>query len=196
MCSTGALPVGSHAIGASYAGDSGNVASSAAALTQVVNTVSLMNVALAANGGVASASSTLAANYPVAAVNDGDVIGKGWGDGGGWADATPGIFPDWIEIDFNGTKTISSVVVYSLQDDYGIAGAPSDTTRANAYGISDFDVQAWNGSAWVTLASINDNALAKRTVNFANYSTDRIRVNVIAAFGIYSRVVEVEAWGN
>ena len=24
----------------------------------------------------------------------------------------------------------------------------------------------------------------------------RIRVNVIAAFGIYSRVVEVEAWGN
>src|SRR5207244_4830788 len=35
-CSTGALPAGSHTIGASYAGDTGNVASNAAPRTQFV----------------------------------------------------------------------------------------------------------------------------------------------------------------
>ena len=54
-----------------------------------------------------------------------------------------------------------------------------------------------------TVEGLNDaldlshgDALAKRTVNFANYSTDRIRINITAAFGIYSRLVEVQAWGN
>jgi hypothetical protein len=48
----------------------------------------------------------------------------------------------------------------------------------------------------VTLASVNDNGLAKRTVNFSPYATDRIRINVNAAFGEFSRIVEIQAWGN
>ena len=45
------------------------------------------NLALPSNGGVASASSTYSAKYPVAAVNNGDRKGLKWGAGGGWSDA-------------------------------------------------------------------------------------------------------------
>src|SRR5439155_22371122 len=41
-----------------------------------------VNVALAANGGVATASSIYNSNYPVAAVNNGDRKGLIWGAGG------------------------------------------------------------------------------------------------------------------
>ena len=195
-CTTGALTAGSHSIGATYSGDANNAASSAPVLNQVVIAISTANVALAANGGVASASSTPGENYPASAVNNGDLVGKNWGHGGGWADATSGSFPDWVQIDFNATKTISRVVVYSLQDDYGVAGVPTDTTRLTAYGVTDFTVRGWNGAAWVTLASVSDNALIKRTVSFSAFATDRIRINVTAAFGGFSRIVEIQAWGN
>ena len=37
--------------------------------------------------------------------------------------------------------------------------------------------------------------LVKRTVNFAPFTTDVIRIHVTAGSGGYSRIVEVEAWG-
>ena len=42
-----------------------------------------INVALQANGGVATASSTYSAYYPTAATNDGDRKGLNWGTSGG-----------------------------------------------------------------------------------------------------------------
>jgi hypothetical protein len=64
------------------------------------------------------------------------------------------------------------------------------------YGATAFDVQAWNGSSWVTVASVTGNNLVKRTVTFTAVSTDRIRVMVNAAAGRYSLLTEVEAWEN
>src|SRR6185437_13864883 len=46
------------------------------------------NVALAANGGTAVASSTYNANFPASGTNDGDRRGTNWGSGGGWNDGT------------------------------------------------------------------------------------------------------------
>jgi hypothetical protein len=57
-------------------------------------------------------------------------------------------------------------------------------------------VQGWNGSAWVNLGSVSGNNLVKRTVNFAAYTTDRIRIKVTASLAGYSRITEVEAWGH
>lgn len=77
------------------------------------------NVALASNGGVASASSTYTGpgvNFAPAAANDGDAAGTGWGSGGGWNDNTGGTWPDWLQVTFNGQKTIDRVVVTTLQD--------------------------------------------------------------------------------
>jgi hypothetical protein len=154
------------------------------------------NVALASVGAVASASSTYSSGYPVAAVNNDQRSGSNWGNGGGWNDATVNTRPDWLQINFNGTKTIDRVVVYTIQDNYTNPIEPTDTLTFNTYGITDFTVQGWDGSAWVTLATVSGNNLVKRTVSFAAYTTDRIRVNIISGLDGWSRITEIEAWGN
>ncbi|TMH47883.1 MAG: hypothetical protein E6H60_12795, partial [Betaproteobacteria bacterium] len=58
VCHVSSLSVGTHSIVANYSGDASNTASASSALSQVVNSSGgSVNVALAANGGVASASS-------------------------------------------------------------------------------------------------------------------------------------------
>jgi len=198
QCSTTTLSQGTHSIVANYSGDASNTASASSALSQVVNSSGgSVNVALAANGGVASASSTYVAPgyaFPVAAVNNGDRAGLNWGNGGGWNDATANAFPDWVQINFNATQTINQVIVYTLQDNYANPVDPPATLTFTQYGVTDFQVQGWNGAAWVTLGAVSGNNLVKRTVSFAAFSTDRIRVNITAALASYSRITEIEAW--
>ena len=110
------LAAATHSIVANYGGDANNTASASATLSQVVNGGggggSSIDVALAANGGMASASSTYVAtgySFPVSAVIDGDRAGLNWGQGGGWNDAHPNVWPDWVQINFSGQKTINQV---------------------------------------------------------------------------------------
>ncbi|TMH14244.1 MAG: hypothetical protein E6H68_11760 [Betaproteobacteria bacterium] len=195
-CTTSALAVGGHSIVGSYSGDAGNAASSSVVLSQVVNNASSSsNVALASAGAVASASSVYSGSYPVAAVNDNERAGINWANGGGgWASS--GGPPAWVQINFNGSKTIDRVVVYTLQDNLLNPIEPSDTLTFTQYGITDFTVQGWNGSAWVTLGSVSGNNLVKRTVSFSAFTTNQIRINVTGALYLNARIVEIEAWGN
>ncbi len=197
-CTTSTLTVGSHSIVATYSGDAANAASTSPALTQTVNAgAGSINVALASNGGVASASS----QYPLAGFAPSYTIdnirtGAGWSNGGGWIDNTYGTFPDWLQVTFSGSKTINRVIVYSLQDNYLNPIEPTDTTTFSLYGLTSFTVEGWNGASWVTLATVSGNTLVKRTVTFAATATDRIRINVTGAGDGWSRITEVEAWGN
>ena len=198
LCTISSLSVGSHAIVASYGGDAGNAGSTSNTLLQVIDTASGgINVAAATAGAVASASSVFSSQFPVAALNNNERKGAGWGSGGGWNDATANAFPDWVEIDFNGNKTIDRVIVYTLQDNYPNPIEPTDTLTFAQYGVTDFTVQGWNGSSlgrrWRT---VSGNNLVKRAVTFAPFTTTRIRVNVTSALMQYSRLVEVEAWGT
>ena len=195
-CVTNALTTGSHSIVASYAGDSANLASTSAAFTQTMNApVNGTNVALASNGGVATASSTHDGAFGADGVNDNRRSGSPWGNGGGWNDNTPWTFQDWVQISFNGRKTIDHVVVYTLQDNYQNPAEPTDTMTFSLYGITDFQVQAFDGANWVTLGSVSGNNRVKRIVSFAAYTTDRIRILVIGSKdALWSRITEVEAW--
>ena len=155
------------------------------------------NVALASVGAVASASSITSSGYSAAAVNDNQRSGAPWGNGGGWRDGTPDTYPDWVQINFGvgGTKTVDRVVVYTLQDNYTNPIEPTDTLTFSTWGVTDFTVQGWDGSAWINLATVSGNNLVKRTVNFAAYTTDRIRITITNALSGASRVTEIEAWG-
>jgi hypothetical protein len=57
-----------------------------------------MNVALAANGGVASAQSVLGAKYAPSGAINGDRRGLSWGAGADWNDGTLNAYPDWMVV--------------------------------------------------------------------------------------------------
>ena len=155
------------------------------------------NVALASLGATASASSDRAGGFSnVAAIIDGDRSGYLWGSGGGWEDATFNAFPDWVQVDFGATRTIDRVDLYSLRDNFGDQSDPGEEATFSRYGITDFEVQAWDGAAWQTLATVTGNNLVRRSVSFPRYSTERIRIQVTNALYLRSRIVEVEAWGR
>ncbi|HKW01637.1 MAG TPA: Ig-like domain-containing protein [Vicinamibacterales bacterium] len=155
------------------------------------------NVALAANGGVAIASSTYNANYPASGAINGDRRGVGWGAGGGWCDGTSNSWPDWYEVDFAGMKSIDEVDVFSMQDSYSAPVEPTQTMTFTYYGLKAFEVQYWNGSAWVAVpgGAVTNNNKVWRQVAFSPVTTSKIRVYITSALNTYSRAVEVEAWG-
>ena len=176
------------------AGDSAysNEASATTAATAAIN------FALPANGGVASASSVYASGYPIQALNNADRKGLGLNAGGVWADATYGVYPDWVQIDFNGVKSISEIDVITIQDNYQSPVEPTQAMGFSLYGITAFEVQYWNGSAWLTVpgGAVTGNNKVWRQFNFASISTDKIRVLVNNAATSYSHIVEVEAYGT
>ena len=162
--------------------------------------VTRINVALQSNGAVASASSSYGSDYPAAAVNDGDRKGLNWGSGGGWSDATANAYPDWVQVQFDGMQTIDEIDVFTLQDAYTSPAEPTESMTFGSYGITAFEVQYWDGSAWVTVpgGSVSGNNLVWRKFSFSEVSTDRIRVLITDVLGRprYSRVIEVEAYGS
>jgi hypothetical protein len=156
------------------------------------------NVAARVNGGVASASSTYSTGYPASAVNNGDRKGVNWGSGGGWRDATTGAFPDWLMVTFNGTKTITEIDVFTLQDNYKAPVDPTLVMTFSLYGITDFQVRYWTGITWdlVPGGTITGSTAVWRRLTFPAVTTNRIMVVVTGALAGSSRIVEVEAWGN
>ncbi len=199
-CSTSALTQGTHSIVASYGGDSGNAASASSALSQVVNASSggSIDVALATNGGVASASSTyVAAGFRSRSRPSSTAIAPASTGGTAVAGTTArfNVWPDWVQINFSSAQTIDKVIVYTLQDNYTNPVDPPDSLTFTLYGVTAFQVQGWNGSSWVNLgAAVTGNNLVKRAVNFSAFTTSQIRVNITAALDGYSRLTEVEAW--
>jgi hypothetical protein len=155
-----------------------------------------VNVALQSFGGYATASSTLNAGYLAYYVNQGNCAGRGWTLNGGWADGTVSQWPDWVQVSLDLAKTVSRVVVCTVQDDYANPVEPTDTTTFTKYGVTDFQVQGWDGSQWVTLATVSGNNLVKRTVSFAPFTTSMIRVNVTGALSYVSRVTDLQVWGR
>ena len=155
-----------------------------------------MNVALAANGGVASASSVHTLDFPASSANNGDRRGSNLGSGGVWIDATWELYPDWLEIDFNASYAVNRINVFTMQDALTAPAEPTETLTFSQYGITAFQVQYWTGTAWATVpgGSVTGNNNVWRSFTFSAITTNRIRVLVTgAAFG-FSSITEVEAF--
>jgi S-formylglutathione hydrolase FrmB len=157
-----------------------------------------VNFASAAAGATASASSVYSSrSYSPAGVIDGERAGANWEQGGGWNDATRGLWPDWLQVSFSGAKTINQIRVYTLQDNFGSPTEPTSDVAATLYGLLDFDVQYWDGARWATVpgGSVTGNDRAMRVFDFPELTTTKIRVVVGRAREHFSRITEVEAVG-
>jgi probable HAF family extracellular repeat protein len=167
-------------------------------------TPSPTNFALASKGGVATASSTTTQaelpgmDFSPAGVINGDRRGLNWEHGGGWRDATNNAFPDWVQVDFDGAKSISEVGVFSLQDGYANPAEPTEALTFAQYGVTDFDLLYWDGAQWsqVPGASVTGNNKVWRKLSFSPVTTTKLRVVVSNALAGRSRLVEFEAWGT
>jgi RHS repeat-associated protein len=160
---------------------------------QLLVTAEPGNVALASNGATVTGSSTL---LPYAAGNVIDGSRRAINNTV-WADGTFNNFPDWLEVNFNSSRTISEIDVITQQDDPQNPLEPTLSQTFSLYGITAFDVQYWNGSAWVTVpgGSVTGNNKVWRQFNFSPVTTNKIRLVVNGgADNSFSRVVEVEAW--
>jgi RHS repeat-associated protein len=156
------------------------------------------NVALAANGAVATASSAhTCCGFSTTGAINGNYRGP-WSNGEGWNDATPDSVPDWIQVDFAGSKTIDEIDVYSLHDNYTQENTPTETQTFSLYGLLAFDVQYWNGSGWVTIpgGSVTGNNKVWRKFIFSSITTSKIRVFINAVPDSWGRVVEIQAFGT
>jgi hypothetical protein len=154
-----------------------------------------VNVALAANGGVASASSVHGSGYPASGANNGDRKGLNIGAGGVWVDRTASAYPDWLQVDFAAAYAITRIDVFTVQDAYKTPAEPTPAMTFTTRGITAFDVQYWNGSAWVTVpgGSVTGNNKVWRTFTFPAVTTAKVRVLVNNAVTGYSYIAEVEA---
>ena len=132
------------------------------------------------------------------AVNNGDRKGLDWANGGIWNDNSRNVYPDFVQIDLAGTKTINEIDVFAVQDNYQNPTEPTLGLTFSQYGVTAFDVQYWNGSAWITVpgGSITANNKVWTKVTFTPVQTTKIRVLVHNGLQAYSRLVEVEAWGQ
>src|SRR5688572_342262 len=152
------------------------------------------NVALASNGALATASSSYAGFAATGAIN-GDRKGLfGW-QNGYWSTASAG-FPSWLEVQFNGNKTITEIDVVTLQDNYSAPIEPTENMTFSSYGLTSFEVQYWTGSAWAAIpgGTVSGNNKVWKKVSFAPITTTKIRVWATGAPDSYSRLAEVEAW--
>lgn len=159
------------------------------------------NVAAHENGGVATASTSLGADFPAASVIDGERNGAGWGHRGGWNDNTEGHFPDYVEVAFDTVKSIREIVVTTLQDGYLAASEVTDAMTFSKYGLVDFTVEYLTGTSWkpVDGGVVTGNDKVRVTVPISPRSLATGRIRVVArksADGIHSRIVEIEAWGR
>jgi RHS repeat-associated protein len=152
-----------------------------------------VNVASASNGAMVTASSAYSGFAASGAIN-GDRKGLFVWQDGYWATASTG--SHWLEVQFNGSKTISEIDVVTTQDNYNAPVEPTEAMTFSNYGLTAYQVQYWTGSAWANIsgASVTGNNKVWRKFTFAPLTTTKIRVSTSASPDGFSRLTEVEAW--
>ena len=159
-----------------------------------------LNVAEDREGATATASSTrgdLADMFTAENVIDG-VSQNQWDQccNAAWVDTTRNKYPDWVEVNFNGPWAIDWINVFTVQDDPENSPEPTLNETFTKDGITDFDVQYWNGRVWKNVpgGAVRGNRNVWRKFTFPTITTNKIRVVVRKALAGYSKIMEIEAF--
>jgi microsomal dipeptidase-like Zn-dependent dipeptidase len=116
-------------------------------------------------GATTTASSTYCQGtgehcYSAARINDGNNT-TALGGYHSWANAGYTPMPQWVELTWPAAVTFTRVELFST----------------SGYVLRDYDLEYFDGAAWVTLTSQNGNVAVHRTHSFAPVSGTRLRVS-------------------
>jgi hypothetical protein len=154
------------------------------------------NWALASKGATPTASTSYGGVFDPPRINDGDTTGASTLPAYYWWQASSNSHPQWIQVSLVAEKSISEVDLYFLQDSYLSPVTPDETTTFSLYATTAYNVEYWNGAAWVEILSVTGNNKVWRKHTFDAVSTTAIRVNITASVGSnYATCVELQAWG-
>lgn len=160
-----------------------------------------INYALTSQGSTATATTTYTSGgYNGAASNaiDDDRLFAGTN----WAsDTGGGIYhsfgaPATLEIDFGQSRTIDEVDVVTMRDSFTDKTPVTQSEMFTSYGIRDFSIDYWNGTAWNPLQAVSANNKVWRQFTFAPVTATKIRIVVTSAAATHTRIAELEAWGG
>jgi hypothetical protein len=100
-----------------------------------------------------------------------------------WADGSPGIFPDQLEIRLARPAPVGRVNVH---------------THAEArFALRDWDVALHTEAGWTTVASVRGHTAGGATSTFPAVRADAVRITALATNGYaYAIVTEVEVYGS
>lgn len=97
--------------------------------------------------------------YSTARINDGD-RSTALGGASSWANNANTALPQNVTLDLGQSKQVSKVYLYTSQ----------------GYVMSDYDVEYWNGSSWVSLVKITNNTNVYRSHSFSLINTSKIKI--------------------
>ncbi|GGH46526.1 hypothetical protein GCM10008014_09240 [Paenibacillus silvae] len=97
--------------------------------------------------------------YSTARINDGD-RSTALGGASSWANNANTALPQNVTLDLGQSKQVSKVDLYTSQ----------------GYVMSDYDVEYWNGSSWVSLVKITNNTNVYRSHSFSPINTSKIKI--------------------
>lgn len=157
----------------------------------------LTNYGAAVNGATASATSSYSGSfapaYAVDSIRVPALAGAGW-----WMSAVAAspTAPQYLTSTFNSVRTITRVNVFTLSDDYAVGAAPTLSTPATLYGLTDFDIEYFDGTTWrlVPGGQVRGNALAWVSRDFPALTAQAVRVRALRSPDGYARIAELEAF--
>ncbi|MEV5764872.1 discoidin domain-containing protein [Micromonospora sp. NPDC052213] len=100
-----------------------------------------------------------------------------------WADATPGEFPDQVQVTIRKPETIGRVDLFTHAD--------------RRFSLKDWDVQALTDAGWQTVAQVRGHTAGRYSSSFPPVTASAVRINMLATNGYaYSTLVELEVYAQ
>ncbi len=96
-----------------------------------------------------------------------------------WCDATPNVFPDWIELEFKKTLKVGRVEVYSVENS-----------------LKDYEIQLRRGGRYETVGKVENATGVMQTISFPPLDADGVRLYVTSANGAHSKVYEIKVFAQ
>ncbi len=152
------------------------------------------NWALATNGTRAVASSEYSRGCGPAGLIDGVRDNANWQHGHGWASQADQQLPQWVEIVFPQTRSVSRFVVVTYGED--------DASSVATWGVKNYDIEIWDTEAnsWTTTVCENKDRIMLNRVHILQRpvltSKFRVVVRAVAPADGVARLLQVEAWGT